>query len=105
MVEAAMGVVGVEMVEAPGRVEEPATAPVLLAALAPAGPVMEPAGLVMGPVETVMEPAIAPAPPMPPLLRLMPPLPLRQMPLRQMPLPPQPTLLLLTLLPPWITRP
>src|SRR5271165_4939295 len=110
-----MGVVGVEMVEAPGRVEEPATAaaapvllvllaPVLLAALAPAGPVMELAGLVMGPVETVMEPGIAAAPPMPPLLRLM-PLPLMRLPLTQrlrllltlpppMPLPPPPPMLL-----------
>src|SRR5271166_6572541 len=106
-----MGVVGVEMVEAAGRVEEPATAaaapvllvPVLLAALVIAlgvpglaGPVTEAAVLVM---ETVMEPAIAAAPPMLLLLRLM-PLPLMRL-LRllltlppPMPLPPPPPMLL-----------
>jgi hypothetical protein len=114
VVEAAMGV---EMVEAAERVEEPAPvllavlvmAPGLLAALvmAPgvpglAGPVMEAAGL-------VMEPAIAAAPPMPPLPRLM-PLPLMLLPLMLLPL----MLLPLTLPPPmplppmrrpWIIRP
>ena len=73
MVEAAMGVVGVEMEEAPGRVEEPATA--------------------------------AAAPPMPPLLRLM-PLPLMLLPLTQrlrLTLPPLMRLPPIRL--PWIIRP
>src|SRR5271165_1118583 len=113
-----MGVGGVEMAEAPGRVEEPATAaaaPALLAALVMALGVPGLEVLVMEAVETVMEPAIAAVLPMPPLLRLMPPLPLRLMPLPLTPLPlTQRLRLLLTLpplmrlppmRPPWIIRP
>ena len=113
MVEAAMGVVGVEMAEATGRVEEPATAaaaPALLAALVMALGVPGLEVLVMEAVETVMEPAIAAVLPMPPLLRLMPPLPLRLMPLPltqrlRLLLTLPPLMRLPPMRPPWIIRP